>query len=150
MEPVILTASRGRVALRMTCVALGGDLSVTLAGGDREHIGAVALSQPRPSHRVGDPPSASTSVLVLLGHKEDDLARSIASDLACRLGRTVCVACGIHLEAISREELSDVLALAGELTGLLMEKLGAGSVDIPPGLADDGHPPWSPHADQVV
>lgn len=123
MEPVVLTASRGRTVLTLTCVAMGEDLSVTLSGGDRPHIGAVALAQARASGEEGRGRSATTSVLALLGHKEDDLARTLASSLAARTGATVCVACGIHLEAASAEEISGILALgsglAERLAGLL-------------------------------
>lgn len=118
MEPVTLTASRGRVALRMTCVAMGRDLAVSLAGGDREHIGAVALGLPRPK---GD--GATTSVLAVLGHREDDLARNLATRLASRLGVAVCVACGIHVDGISREELAAVLELSAELADRLVSQV---------------------------
>ena len=134
MEPLTLTASRGRVTLRLTCVALGRDLSVTLTGGDREHIGAVALGQPRPSLGEGGGVSATTSVLALLGHKEDDLARSLATELASRLDAVVCLACGIHLDGITREELALVDDLARELALGLLERLPR-SVGQPPGNA---------------
>ena len=123
MEPIVLTLSRGRLALRMTCVRLGGDLCVTLAGGEREHIGAVALSQPRPSLEGGGAVSASTSVLTLLGHKEDDLARELAAMLASRLGAVVCLACGIHLDGITGDELAAVPDLARALAETLAERL---------------------------
>lgn len=129
MEPVTLTAARGRVVLKMTCTAMGRDLAVTLAGGDREHIGAVALGLPRPA---GD--GATTSVLAVLGHREDDLARSVATRLASRLGVAVCVACGIHVDAIGREELASVLDMSGELAERLASLVEASS-----GIAI-GHP----------
>ncbi|HLO65879.1 MAG TPA: hypothetical protein VK188_02600 [Holophaga sp.] len=117
------TARRGRVVLRLTCVRMGRDLSLSLAGGDREHIGAVALAQPRPS--LSDPArtSSSVSVLTLLGHKEDELARAIAGGLAAALGVSVCVACGIHLDGLTPEEMAEVPALAGELVQELRQRL---------------------------
>ena len=123
-EPMILTAQRGRVALRMTCVPMGRDLAVTLCGGDA-HIGAVAVSQPRPSHEVGGAVSATTSVIALLGHKEDDLARTLAGRFAARLDAVVSVACGIHLDAIRAVELKDVLEMAEELTGEAISRITA-------------------------
>jgi gallate decarboxylase subunit D len=100
-------------------VKLGCDLQVALRGGDREHIGAVAVSQPRQSLRAGGARSATTSVIALLGHKEDELARRVAGRLASSLGVTVCVACGIHVDDISPEEIQDVLEMADELTGMV-------------------------------
>jgi gallate decarboxylase subunit D len=127
MTPIELSAERGRLRLHLRCLPLGQDLCVTLSGGDREHIGAVALSQPRPNGEAPEKTSATTSVLALPGHREDELARRIASHLATRLGVTVCVACGIHLDAIQPQELTDVLDLAEELTQSLLERLSAGA-----------------------
>ena len=119
-EPLVLTRQRGRIALTLTCVALGRDLSVTLGGGDRPHIGAVAVAQPRPSHRGGGRISATTSVIALLGHKEDDLARALADRLASALDATVSVACGVHLDQAGPEDLREVLELARELATELL------------------------------
>ena len=110
-----LTAQRGRVRLTLHCVRMGEDLCVTLSGGDREHIGAVALGAP----------ATPTSVLALPGHREDELAQRIASQVASHLGVVVAVACGIHVDAILPRELKDVLDMADELTLALLERLSA-------------------------
>jgi len=112
---IVLKAQRGRVALTLTGLRLGRDLCVTLAGGDREHIGAVAV--------CGGGGSEEASVITLPGHREDQLARAIAARVAQVLDAVVCVACGIHLEHILPEELSAVLELSEELTGTLIERL---------------------------
>jgi len=132
MEPLTLTASQGRVTLRMTCVAMGRDLAVTLSGGDRAHLGAVALAQPRP-----DGAGATTSVLAVLGHREDELARSLAAELAARHRALVTVACGIHVDAITPEELAAVLALAAELSTGLSARLGPWKTPGDPGESCD-------------
>ena len=126
-DPAILALARarGRVAVRLTCVRMGRDLAVTLSGGDRPHIGAVAVSQPRASLREGGPRSASTSVITLPAHKEDDLARAVAARFAAALDAVVTVACGIHLDSIRPEEFKDVQELADELAGEALARLGA-------------------------
>jgi len=128
-DPMVLTAERGRVALRMVCVPMGRDLAVTLCGGDRAHIGAVAVAQARASHRTdnaaGGVASASTSVITLPGHKEDDLARTLAARFAARLDAVVSVSCGIHLDALGQDELKDILDLAEELAGQALARLTA-------------------------
>jgi hypothetical protein len=121
-----LSRSRGRIALRLTAARLGADLSVTLSGGDRPHIGAVAVSQARPSLHAGGGTSATTSVIALLGHKEDELARQVAARMAVATAGTVCVACGIHVDAIGVAELEDVRVLADELASELLARLAAG------------------------
>jgi gallate decarboxylase subunit D len=98
----------------MTCLRLGQDLSVTLSGGDREHIGAVALAHPG---------AESPSALALEGHREEALATEIASGISSRLQVTVCVACGIHVDGLRPEELKDILEMSQELTGELLDRL---------------------------
>ena len=120
---ITLTATRGRVRLRLTALPMGQDLCVTLTGGDRAHLGAVALAHPRPSLAAPGRVGATTSVLALSGHKEDDLARTLASRLAIALEVTVCVACGIHVEHIQETELQDVQALADQLALALADRL---------------------------
>ena len=50
----------------------------------------------------------------------------MAARVALGTAGTVCVACGIHLEAISAAELEDVRALAEELATELLVRLAAG------------------------
>jgi len=121
----LLTLQRGRICLRMTWTRLGRDLAVTLGGGDQPHIGAVAVSQPRPSLAPDGGTSASTSVITLAGHKEDDLARTLAARLARHTGGVVSVACGIHLDRALPAELAEILAMADALAGELASRLTA-------------------------
>lgn len=124
-QPMSFRAERGRIELRMTCVPMGRDLAVTLCGGDQAHIGAVAVSQSRPSHVAGGPTSATTSVIALLGHKEDDLARALAGRFAARMDAAVTVACGIHMDALRPDDLKDIQEMADELTELALARFKA-------------------------
>jgi len=124
-EPLTLTAAHGRIALTMICVPMGRDLSVTLCGGDQAHIGAVAVSQSRPSHEPGGAVSATTSVIALPGHKEDDLARNLAARFAARLDAVVSVACGIHMDQLRPGELKAILDLAEALTDQALTRITA-------------------------
>jgi gallate decarboxylase subunit D len=119
------TRRRGRLTLRMSTLWMGRDLSVALRGGDREHIGAVAVSQPRPSLSASGTNSATTSVIALLGHKEDELARRVAGRLAAALDATVCVACGVHVDSITAAEIRDVEEMADELADALVARVSA-------------------------
>jgi len=110
---IALEAHRGRIHLRMTAQFLGRDLSVTLSGGDRPHIGAVALAQPQ----------ASSSALSLPRHREEALARNIASTLSIEFNTTVCVVCGIHLDDILDREITEVLEMSDDLTHELSRHL---------------------------
>ncbi len=112
-KSITLEAHRGRLNLRLTAIFMGQDLCVTLSGGDRPHIGAVALGQG----------SVAVDVLSLPGHREDTLAHQFAQELATEIQATVCVACGVHLDNIHPEEIQDALELAQNLAQELRRRL---------------------------
>ena len=94
---------------------MGEELCLILSGGEREHIGAVAVAQPRPSLAAPDRTSATASVIALLGHKEDVLARDLALKVATTRNATTCVVCGIHLRHPTSAMLEEVLAASHDL-----------------------------------
>ena len=103
-----LVVEKGRIRIDIKGIRVGDDLCLIISGGDRPHIGAVTLSVPRPSLADAGVNSASTSVLTLTGHKDDDLARLISTMLASKINRHVIVICGIHLDKITQEEIDMV------------------------------------------
>ncbi len=118
-----LSATRGRVGVWLRAQRMGEDLSVSIGGGDRPHIGAVAVSQPRPDRATTRGSGATTSLITVPHHREDELARRTAARLAAALGVTTCVACGVHVDGITRDEIRDVEELVDELTGALLQRL---------------------------
>lgn len=54
---------------------IGQDLLVAISGGEKPHIGAVSVAQPRPSLKDPKHTSATASVICLIGHKEDEIAK---------------------------------------------------------------------------
>ena len=116
----------GRVNISLAAVFMGNDLNISLYGGDAPHIGAVALAQPRPSLQNAQQASSTCSVLAITGHKEDELARALALDLAKKLEVTVCVACGIHLDKISPDEIGLALAICDRLAAKLLKEIKGG------------------------
>ncbi len=107
------TEAYKRVRLEALTVRMGDDLCIVITGGDQPHLGAVALAQARPSLEDKSKISASTSVLTVLGHKEDLLARTAAQTLAAAINKTVVVCCGIHVNAISEDEIHFIEAAIG-------------------------------------
>jgi purine nucleoside phosphorylase len=108
-------ASVAGFPLRLRCLRMGDDICLTLSGGEREHIGAAAVAQPRPS--LADPArtSATASVITLAGHKEDILARELSLKVAGILSVTVCVACGIHIRNPTQAVLEEMVAASHRL-----------------------------------
>ncbi len=119
---VDMTAVRGRININVKAFLVGEDLCVIISGGDSPHIGCVTLSVPRPSLSDSNERSATTSVLNLTGHKDDEAARFVSQALSSRLNKNVVVTCGIHVDNITAEEIIKTISLLNELTAALIEE----------------------------
>lgn len=110
-------------AITLEATPMGDDLAIALFGGERPHIGAVAVAQPHPS--LGDPnrTSATASLIALPRHKEDMLARGLANRIAAARGCVVALACGIHYDDLPAAEIDAVTAIAGRLADRLLAAL---------------------------
>jgi hypothetical protein len=111
-----LTAKKGRIKITFEAIQAGEDLCVVIYGGDDPHIGCVILSVPRPSLKDESIISATASVLNVIGHKDDEVARYVSQTLCSQLNKNVAVTCGIHVDNITDEEIQVTLALLKILT----------------------------------
>jgi len=102
-------------------------LTVNLVGGDVPHIGAVAISIPRPSVAQPGRRSATTSVFALVGHKEDELARPLATNLARALGLTTVVVAGVHIHRARAADVLKVFENAGRALQAIIHTVRAES-----------------------
>jgi hypothetical protein len=66
---------------------------------------------------------ATTSVLNLIGHKDDEAAKYVSQTLSSRLNKNVVVTCGIHVDKITNEEINVIIGILEQLTDFLIEKL---------------------------
>lgn len=125
MKKFELSASGGTYPIHSMSVLVGEDLLTCLWGGTKPHIGAIALALPRPS--LADPTvsSCTTSVLTVLGHKEDGVVKAVAERLSARLNKNVVVTAGIHwdhLDETAIREIEDNCALLADMIGDLAER----------------------------
>jgi len=77
---------------------MGEGLILTLKGGDKPHIGAVALAVPYKQ-------TSSASLLSVYGHKDGEIAKPIAERIAKALRKTVVVVVGIHLDNATKDDI---------------------------------------------
>lgn len=108
-------AIEGRLNICLQALAVGADLCVIVSGGTKPHIGCVTLSTPRPS--LADPQSlsATTSVLNRTGHKDDAVANFVSHTLSAALNINVVVACGIHVNSITANEIQAIRSMIKNL-----------------------------------
>lgn len=116
-----LNIERGRININAKTFLVGDDICVIISGGDSPHIGCVTLSVPRPSLSDKSKTSATTSILNLIGHKDDEAAKYVSHTLSSKLNKNVVVTCGIHVDNITTEEIDIAICILKELTTLLME-----------------------------
>jgi hypothetical protein len=101
---------------------IGNDLLVSIYGGDKPHIGAVAAAHPRPSLENPAVVSATASVICYTAHKEDDLAKRAAEILAAILNTRVVVTAGIHWDHLTQAGIDQIMENSRHLVTLISEK----------------------------
>ncbi|GAB6157788.1 hypothetical protein JCM39194_09880 [Desulfotomaculum varum] len=100
---VIVGEGRYRVELYATITAEG--VVCQLYGGTKPHVGAMVLSLPRPSLQNPSQISCNSSVLPMLGHKDDEIAKPLAEKLARQLNQPVVLVAGLHIDEATAEEI---------------------------------------------
>jgi hypothetical protein len=96
-------SEKHRVYLTLYLTA-GGAVAI-LDGGEKPHIGAVAIAVSRPSLKDRTVRSTTSSVFTLVGHKDDEIARPMAERLAKALNRTTIVTCGVHVDHATEQDI---------------------------------------------
>ena len=105
---------------------IGRDLLVAIWGGERPHIGAVAVAQPRPSLKDAGLRSATASVFCYPGHKDDIIAKEAAEKISSDLNANVTVTAGMHWDGIDEEGIKEVIANGRHLVDLIIERITKG------------------------
>ncbi|MCD8242069.1 MAG: hypothetical protein LUD73_06825 [Lachnospiraceae bacterium] len=117
MEEIFAFCGDGIYRIEGRAVRCGEDVAFLFAGGTKPHIGAVSLAVYEPQRH-----SASVSTVTVYGHRDDELAASGAKKAASKLGCTVSVSIGIHVDDADASELEILRRnFAGCLDRLLAE-----------------------------
>lgn len=111
--------------LGASVTTVGDDLVISVGGGERPHVGCVVLAQPAPSKTSPGKWSASCSVLTIPPHKEEPIARGVATRVAEAFGRVTVVTAGVHEDTIDADGIAIYLRLGEELAEKLVEYLAA-------------------------
>jgi len=120
-EPDVVVASAGRGATGVILMAarVGQDLLVRVHN-PNAHVGAVAVAvYDQASNRC------STSVLTVMGHRDDAVAAPVAHKVCSALEVTTCVVAGIHVENATKMDIEESVANALVGADDLIRSLGA-------------------------
>ena len=94
---------------------LGEDYHIMLRGGDKPHIGCTVLAVPRPSLTGDGSIAVTSSVLNVTGHKDEQLCRYLAEEIARKKRAVVVCTGGFHYDNISSAQIQEVLAAVREI-----------------------------------
>lgn len=98
--------------ITLTAVSLGKDFAITVSGGDRPRIGAVAVCHP----------GEHASLITTPSHRGDTLAMDMAAIICNELCCTVTVTTGIHFDDFSKKETDGAIEAAGTLMDLFLKE----------------------------
>jgi len=107
---------------------IGEDLLVAIWGGEKPHIGAVAVAQPRPSLKDKSVVSATASVVCYVSHKNDAVAKETAEKISATLNRNVTVTAGIRWDDIDEARINSVLTNSRQFAEMIIEGVLRGEV----------------------
>jgi len=110
----------GRCHITLMLTDTGHGLHGLLTGGEKPHVGGVVLAIPRLS-LSGDEWSSDVFITPVPGHKDVDVARTVADRLARELHVPVAITAGIHSDHLCQEELSQLICHCETVTGSALE-----------------------------
>lgn len=93
---------------------LGKDYNIIFSGGE-EHIGSCVLAIPRPSLINEEIISVTSSILNVVGHKDDFICKYIAEFFAKKYNSIVVCSGGFHFDNITQEQIDELFISIKEL-----------------------------------
>ena len=116
-----LKIGKGKTQVQIEARLFSDGLSVSLFGGDKPHIGAVALSIPRKSLKDEKSVSCSTSILTVTGHKDDVIAKEMSEAISKAANITVTVVAGVYIDNAKKKDIEQVRRNCGKASQKIIE-----------------------------
>ncbi|MEW6173601.1 MAG: hypothetical protein AB1510_11145 [Bacillota bacterium] len=120
MRNYMARAGQGRYEIEVQATPTGDGIIVQVLGGEKPHVGAVVLSLPRPSVSEPGKIRANSTVVPLYGHRDDEVARPVAEQLAAVFNQPVVVVAGVHIDAARPEEIELLVKNVGHAVAELI------------------------------
>lgn len=114
---------KDKYKVKLVAVRSGEELTVIISGGEKPHIGAIGISIPRPSLKDSNKVSASTSVFTLVGHKEDELSKQIAENIAKITKKVTVTIVGLHIDKATPQDIEYLIQNTQKVVDKLIIKL---------------------------
>lgn len=119
-----LSYGEGRLQVYVQATLTVDGLAIVLTGGERPHVGGMAMSVPRPL--AGRP---DTWITPRQGHRDSDVATLVAELLCRETGCCTAVIAGIHIDQATPGEIDLLIQNSQEaarrLANIIKQKLEA-------------------------
>ena len=103
---------------------IGDDLMISVWGGTKPHIGSISVSVPRPGLKDGTRMSSTSSVINLIGHKDEVIARKFSEQFAAKFNRNAIATAGVHIDDITENQINIIMQNITTLCLDVINKLG--------------------------
>ena len=103
---------------------IGDDLMISVWGGTKPHIGSISVSVPRPGLQDNTTMSATSSIINLIGHKDEVVARKFSEQLAAKFNRNAIATAGVHIDDITENQINIIMQNITTLCLDVINKLG--------------------------
>lgn len=109
--------------LEVSVAFIGSDILLCVRGGEKPHIGCMVQAVPRESLTGDGSLSVTSSVINVIGHKDEFLCRELAEQICRRSGAVVVCTGGFHMDGITKEQIGEALEAAKEISSRIQEEL---------------------------
>ncbi len=100
----------------------GDDLNISVFGGEKAHIGAVAIAVAN-IEGYERKYSPTISCISVLDHKDEAVARHVAKELSTYLNSQVVVTAGIHIDNATEDDIKKIMVSITNITETLIKHI---------------------------
>jgi hypothetical protein len=104
-----------RLEVSLDTYEMGNDIVLILKGGEKHHIGAVAMAIPYKE-------TASTSLISAYGHKDGEIAKPLAEKIAKKLKKTIVLVAGLHIDNATKEDIQRLIEKSNQVVDEFLEE----------------------------
>ena len=105
----IITKKLSFAEINFEIKSVGEDILILISGGDKPHIGSAVLAIPRKSLRDETEISCTSSVLNVVGHKDEKICRYVAETFCRKYNAVTVCAGGFHCDNLTAEQIQEVI-----------------------------------------
>lgn len=118
-----VSAGQGKHKVNINAIMCGDEIVAILSGGEKPHVGAVAVALPSPSPKNSGKITSTSSVFTLIGHKDDEIARPFSRRVAKDLNRVCVGVVGVHVNNASNQDIELLLTNSAKCVEKLIHQL---------------------------